>query len=102
MSPTRRSAPPEAARGFRMTRTLALAAGIGRTKLPRGASETLVLRHAPLVEKRRPMVLELTLAQAVEEAAKCDPTRGFRFISEEGVPGATPQTAIDPTPRSEA
>ncbi len=31
----------------------------------------------------------ITLAQAVEEAAKVDPTRGFRFIPEEGVPGTT-------------
>jgi fatty-acyl-CoA synthase len=31
----------------------------------------------------------ITLAQAVEEAAKVDPTRGFRFIPEDGVPGAT-------------
>jgi fatty-acyl-CoA synthase len=28
-----------------------------------------------------------TLAAAVEDAAKADPARGFRFISEEGVPG---------------
>jgi fatty-acyl-CoA synthase len=39
------------------------------------------------------MVDLVTLAQAVEDAAKSDPTRGFRFISEEGVPGATPQTS---------
>ena len=32
--------------------------------------------------------LDLTLARAVEEASKADPTRGFRFIPEEGVPGA--------------
>jgi len=31
-----------------------------------------------------------TIAQAVEDAAKCDPTRGFRFVPEEGLgaPGA--------------
>jgi fatty-acyl-CoA synthase len=29
-----------------------------------------------------------TIAQAVEDAAKSEPTRGFRFIPEEGVPGA--------------
>jgi fatty-acyl-CoA synthase len=29
----------------------------------------------------------ITLAQAIENAAKVDPTRGFRFIPEEGVPG---------------
>jgi acyl-CoA synthetase (AMP-forming)/AMP-acid ligase II len=29
----------------------------------------------------------ITLAQAIEEAGKADPTRGFRFISEDGVPG---------------
>src|SRR5438128_2183348 len=30
-----------------------------------------------------------TFAQAIEDAAKCDPTRGFRFIPEEGVPGTS-------------
>ncbi len=30
-----------------------------------------------------------TLAQAVEDAAQCDPTRGFRFVPETGVPGLT-------------
>ena len=34
----------------------------------------------------------VTLAQSIEDAAKVDPTRGFRFIPEEGVPG-TPQGA---------
>lgn len=29
-----------------------------------------------------------TLAQAIEDAAKCDPTRGFRFVPESGVPVA--------------
>ncbi len=32
----------------------------------------------------------ITLAHAVEEAAKADPTRGFRFVPEEGVPGTSP------------
>jgi fatty-acyl-CoA synthase len=34
-----------------------------------------------------------TIAQAVEDAAKSEPTRGFRFIPEEGVPGAAGSTA---------
>src|SRR6187397_2523211 len=28
-----------------------------------------------------------TLAAAIEDAAKADPTLGFRFVSEDGVPG---------------
>ena len=28
-----------------------------------------------------------TLASAIEEAAKADPTVGFRFVSDDGVPG---------------
>ena len=35
----------------------------------------------------------ITLAQAIEEAAKVDPTRGFRFVPEDGVPGSPGATA---------
>src|ERR1700737_2948418 len=35
-----------------------------------------------------------TIAEAIEDAAKAEPTRGFRFIPEEGgVPGATGSTS---------
>jgi hypothetical protein len=30
---------------------------------------------------------ERTIPQAIEDAAKAEPTRGFRFIPETGVPG---------------
>ncbi len=37
-----------------------------------------------------------TIAQAVEDAAKSEPTRGFRFIPEEGVPGTSAPGAAPP------
>src|SRR6478672_10952112 len=37
--------------------------------------------------------IPLTFAQAIEDAAKADPTRGFRFIPEEGLGGAGPAGA---------
>lgn len=43
----------------------------------------------------------LTLAAAIEDAAKADPTLGFRFISDDGVPGFGTKTA-GPAKESEA
>src|SRR6202142_4544324 len=36
--------------------------------------------------RRRPMQLR-TIPQAIEDAAKAEPTRGYRFVPETGVPG---------------
>ena len=38
-----------------------------------------------------------TLAQAIEEAAKADPAKGFRFIPEDGVPGTGPLATSEAT-----
>src|ERR1700722_12008822 len=35
-----------------------------------------------------------TIAQAVEDAAKCDPTRGFRFVPEEGLQEGTSEATF--------
>jgi fatty-acyl-CoA synthase len=47
-----------------------------------------------------------TIPQAIEDAAKADPTRGFRFIPETGVPGfaspASSAAAASPSPASAA
>ena len=52
-------------------------------------------------EKRpRPMPFR-TLCQAIEDASKAEPTRGYRFIPDTGVPGYEPP-GTDPAGAAEA
>src|SRR5260221_14632584 len=44
----------------------------------------------------------LTFAQAIEDAAKAEPTRGFRFIPEEGLPGLGAPSDSPPSSVGEA
>lgn len=46
-----------------------------------------IARQAPFSDTRALAMPLETIVDAVERAARCDPTRGFRFVSEEGVPG---------------
>src|SRR5580658_2053477 len=84
MEGSRRTAMPAPARGFRMTRTRP--SGMRATLQPFGFSMELVIVGS--------MTDPRTIAQAVEDAAKCDPTRGFRFVPEEGLSEGTSEATF--------